>query len=207
MTDVAVVTGASSGLGIEIAALLQQRGLDVVGVARRGPDIKGDASRRETAVAALNESRRRGKVTLLVNCAGIGIYHPAGSYTSGEIEQVIDANLVATINFCDEFFSTIRENGGTIVNVMSTAALVGKPNETVYCAAKWGARGYTEALRTEARGLRILAVYPGGMKTPFWSSDPQRAESFMDPKEVAATIVDAVFRPGIAITELVINRP
>lgn len=67
MTDVAVVTGASSGLGFEIAALLKQRGLDVVGVARHGPDIKGDAS------------RRRGILKLLVNCAGIGVFHPAGT--------------------------------------------------------------------------------------------------------------------------------
>ncbi|MGZ8833946.1 MAG: SDR family NAD(P)-dependent oxidoreductase [Thermoanaerobaculia bacterium] len=207
MTDVAVVTGASSGLGFEIAALLKQRGLDVVGVARRGPDIKGDASRRETAVAALKESRRRGTLKLLVNCAGIGVFHPAGTYTTGEIEEVINSNLVAMINFCDGFLSTIRESGGTIVNVMSTAALVGKPNETVYCAAKWGARGYTEALRAEAKGMRILAVYPGGMRTPFWSNDPQRADKFMDPKEIAGAIVDAVFRPGIAVTELVINRP
>jgi len=163
-------------------------------------------SDRETAVAALNESRRRGTLKLLVNCAGIGVFHPAGTYTTGEIEEVINSNLVAMINFCDGFLSTIRENGGMIVNVMSTAALVGKPNETVYCAAKWGARGYTEALRAEAKGTRILAVYPGGMRTPFWARDP-KADKFMDPKEIAGVIVDAAFRPGIAVTELVINRP
>src|SRR5712691_11134023 len=203
MTDVAVVTGASSGLGFEIAALLKQRGLNVVGVARRGPDIKGDASRRKTAIAALDEARRRGSVKLLVNCAGIGVFHPAGTYTEQEIEEVIASNLVAMITFCDVFLTSLQ--GGTIVNVMSTAALAGKAGETVYCAAKWGARGYTEALRAEVKGTRILAVYPGGMKTPFWAADPQRAANFMDPKEIAATIVDAVFRPNI--TELVIRRP
>ncbi|HSP15682.1 MAG TPA: SDR family oxidoreductase [Thermoanaerobaculia bacterium] len=201
MTDVAVLTGASSGLGFEIAALLRGRGMSVVGVARRGPDIKGDAAERRTALAALAEAKRRGTIRLLVNCAGAGIYHPAGTYTPEEIDEVLRSNLISMINFCDGFIQHIQ---GTIVNVMSTAALTGKPGETVYCAAKWGARGYTEALRAEVKGTRILAVYPGGMKTPFWSADPGRAVDFMDPKEVAAKIVEAIFDSDL--TELVLRR-
>jgi short-subunit dehydrogenase len=200
MTDVAVVTGASSGLGLEIAALLRARGLSVVGVARRGPDIKGDASRRETALEALEEAKRRGTITLLVNCAGIGVFHPAGQYTDEEIADVINSNLISIINFCEVFVQDVP----TIVNVMSTAALAGKPGETVYCAAKWGARGYTEALRAEWKGKRVLAVYPGGMKTPFWREDP-KADTFMDPKEIAAKIVEAIFDSDAG--ELVIRRP
>jgi short-subunit dehydrogenase len=202
MTDVAVVTGASSGLGLQIAALLKQRGMSVVGVARRGPDVKGDASRRETAIAALEEAKRRGTIALLINCAGVGIYRPAGAYTPQDIDETLKSNLISMINFCDVFIEHIH---GTIVNVMSTAALTGKPGESVYCAAKWGARGYTEALRAEVKDVRVLAVYPGGMKTPFWASDPKRAENFMDPKEVAAKVVGAIFDTDE--TELVIRRP
>ncbi len=202
MTDVAVVTGASSGLGFEIAALLRARGMDVVGVARRGPEIRGDASKRETALAALAEAQRRGTIRLLVNCAGIGIFHPAGTYTPHEIDEILRSNLISMINFCDVFVAHIH---GTIVNVMSTAALTGKPGETVYCAAKWGARGYTEALRAELKETRVLAVYPGGMKTPFWSADPQRAANFMDPNEIGAKIVEAIFASDA--TELVLRRP
>ncbi len=208
--NVAIVTGASSGLGFEIAAMLRDRKMQVVGVSRRGPDIRGDASSRKTAEAALAEAKRRGTLRLLVNCAGIGVFKPAGSYTEEEIEYVLSSNLIATITFCDTLFPTLKENGGTIVNIMSTAALVGKGGESVYCAAKWGARGYTEALRAEARGsqARILAVYPGGMKTPFWAGDPRDTSSFMDPKEVAAAIVDAIFQPkSIQVTELTIARP
>jgi short-subunit dehydrogenase len=202
MTDVAVVTGASSGLGIQICELLRKRGMSVVGVARRGPDVKGDASRRETAIAALAEAKRRGTITLLVNCAGVGIYRPAGTYAPQEIDEILKSNLISMINFCDVFIHHIH---GTIVNVMSTAALTGKPGETVYCAAKWGARGYTEALRAEVKDVRVLAVYPGGMKTPFWDSDPKRAENFMDPKEVAAKIITAMFDSDQ--TEIEIRRP
>lgn len=208
MTDVAIVTGSSSGLGLEIARLLAGRGWAVVGVSRRESPftvVRGDAAHAETARAAIEAARERGALRLLVNCAGVGIYGPAGSYDEESIRRVIDANLVTTIVFSDAVFPLLREGGGgTIVNVLSTAALVGKPNETVYCAAKWGARGYSEALRAEAKGsgVRILSVAPGGMRTPFWPDD--RA-GFMEPGEVAAIIVDAVFRP-VAVTELVIQR-
>ena len=206
MTDVAVVTGASSGLGLEIANILRET-MAVVGVSRRGPDVRSDASDPATAAAALNAAQKLGAVRLLVNCAGVGIYKPIGSYSTADIAATLNANLIATIVFCERFLPVFMRDGGTVVNVLSTAALVGKAKESVYCAAKWGGRGYTEALRAETKGtkVRILAVYPGGMDTAFW--DPPR-ESFMPPRDVAAMIVDALLRPGsIAVTELVISRP
>jgi len=202
---VAIVTGASSGLGLSIAQLLRTDGIPVVGVARRASaDVSGDAAKRETALRAIEAAGRLGAIDLLVNCAGIGIYGPAGSYDEQTIAAIIDANLIATINFCDVLFPRFQEHGGTIVNVLSTAALTGKANESVYCAAKWGARGYTESLKAEAKGTkaRIMAVAPGGMRTAFW---PEPRPGFMDPDDVAATIVDAISRP-VDISELVITR-
>ena len=210
MTDVAIVTGASSGLGREIALLLADGDRQVVGVARRPfheppiASVAGDASRRETAARAVDVAKQLGRITVLVNCAGAGVFGPAGSYDDAAIARVIDSNLIATIMFCEALFPRFRTDGGTIVNVLSTAALIGKPNESVYCAAKWGARGYSESLRAEAKGTkaRIIAVAPGGMDTPFWSD---RRSDFMDPKEIAAIIVDAIERP-VNVAEIVINR-
>lgn len=202
---VAIVTGASSGLGLSIAQLLRERGALVVGVARRSDaDVSGDAAKRETALRAVEAAERLGAIDLLVNCTGVGIYGPAGTYDEKTIATIIDANLIATINFCDLLFPRFKEHGGTIVNVLSTAALIGKVNETVYCAAKWGARGYSEALKAEAKGTkaRIIAAAPGGMNTPFW---PEPRPEFMDPADVAATIVDAIDRP-VDVSEIVITR-
>src|SRR3954468_22386819 len=191
---VAIVTGASSGLGSSVAELLRSRGTQVVGVSRRATaDVSGDASKRETALRAIEAAERLGAIDLLVNCAGAGIFGPAGSYDEDTIATIINSNLIATMNFCELLFPTFKEHGGTIVNVLSTAALVGKANESVYCAAKWGARGYSDALRAEAKGTkaRVLSVAPGGMDTPFW---PESRETFMDPNDVAAVIVDALER-------------
>jgi short-subunit dehydrogenase len=184
--------------------------MQVVGVARHPfheppiASVAGDASRRDTAARAVDIAQQLGKITLLVNCAGVGVFGPVGSYDDAAIARVLESNLVATIVFCEALFPRFRNDGGTIVNILSTAALVGKPNETVYCAAKWGARGYSEALRAEAKGTkaRIISVAPGGMNTPFWK---ERRSDFMDPKDIAAIVVDAIERP-VNVGEIVIAR-
>jgi short-subunit dehydrogenase len=201
----AIVTGATSGLGLAIVQLLRSRGTSVVGVGRReSADVVGDASKREAALRAVEAAERFGALDLLVNCAGIGIFGPAGSYDEATIAKILESNLVATINFCDLLFPRFREHGGTIVNILSTAALTGKANETVYCAAKWGARGYTEALKAEAKGTKahVIAVAPGGMNTPFW---PDARTGFMNANDVAQIIVDAIARP-VDVSEIVITR-
>ncbi len=117
--------------------------------------------------------------------------------TSAMIDDVFEANLKGMILLTSEILRITPEKEElTIVNIMSTSALLGRDQETIYCAAKWGARGYTEALRTELKGTKrnIIAVYPGGMKTDFWNVAGQNRDisGFMDPKEVAEKIVNAV---------------
>jgi short-subunit dehydrogenase len=106
---------------------------------------------------------------------------------------------------------TPKDEELTIVNIMSTSAQTGRAKETIYCAAKFGARGYTEALRSELKGTRrnIIAVYPGGMKTDFWNIPGQDKDlsSFMDPAEVAAKVVNAVLvSDKMIVTDITINR-
>jgi NAD(P)-dependent dehydrogenase (short-subunit alcohol dehydrogenase family) len=141
--SVAIVTGGTSGLGAAITEKLRERGMHVVTVSRRDEaDVAGDAAHEDTVARAVAKAESLGDITLLVNCAGVGIYGAAGSYDEHDVRRVIDANLVAMILFCDELFPRFTRDGGTIVNVLSTAALVAKAGESVYCAAKWGARGY-----------------------------------------------------------------
>jgi len=205
MAPVAILTGGTSGLGAAIASLLRERDVAVVTVSRRKTaQVVGDASHADTVQRAIEFAETLGEITLLINCAGVGGFGPTGTYDEEGVRGILDSNLVSTILFCDALFPRFARDGGTIVNVLSTAALIAKPNESVYCAAKWGARGYTEVLKAEAKKTkaRVISVAPGGMQTPFWESP---REGFMDPAEIAAIIVDAIERK-VNVNSIVIER-
>jgi NAD(P)-dependent dehydrogenase (short-subunit alcohol dehydrogenase family) len=221
-----VITGAGSGLGLRLGVRLAADGVRVVGVSRTPPSdeqlreqadlgtfshVQGDVSDPETAERAFTRAEEIGVPDLLINCAGAGIYGPVGSYTRRDVDDVLAGNLVGTILFCEAAFRRFSASGGTIVNVLSTAAQVPKANEAIYCAAKWGARGYTESLRLEAKGspVRVVAVYPGGMDTPFWRSargsrlDPS---GFLDADDVAEKILRSLAEAGGEVSDIMINR-
>lgn len=106
----------------------------------------------------------------------------------------------------------MKDMGGTIISILSTAALKGNKSESIYCAAKWGARGFIESLKTEVKGsnIHVVSVFPGGMKTHFWNescgASPDTTH-FMDPLEVAKEIVVAVLeKKSMYVSELIIER-
>jgi NAD(P)-dependent dehydrogenase (short-subunit alcohol dehydrogenase family) len=219
---VAVVTGASSGLGLEVSKSLLRRGVRVVGVARR-PDqavaelggdfvlLTADVASPGAAEEAFGLAAGLGAKDILVNCAGVGVFGPCGTFGREDVDQVLQGNLIGTVLFSEQAIRSFQ-SGGVIVNVMSTAAQVGRANEAIYCASKWGARGYTESIRAElkGRGIRVIAVYPGGMNTRFWKEArgvDTDASKFMDPREVAETIVEALLHSGSGyVTDLIIGR-
>jgi short-subunit dehydrogenase len=151
-------------------------------------------------------------VEYLFNNAGMGLFMKADKSTSASIDTIFEANLKGMILLTSEILDITPENEElSIVNIMSTSALLGRAEETIYCAAKWGARGYTEALRTELKGSKrnIIAIYPGGMKTDFWNIPGQNRDisTFMDPAEVAEKIVSAVIvTEKLFVTDITINR-
>lgn len=126
-----------------------------------------------------------------------------------EIDQVLDANLKGMVLMTVAALKTMTSYGGKIANIMSTASLKGKAGESLYCASKWGAKGFTEALKSEYKGSNILVygVYPGGMKTSFWKETSSvKTDDFMEPEAVAEHIVDAVMNETIYISDIVIER-
>jgi short-subunit dehydrogenase len=232
MRKVCIVSGGSSGLGLEMAELLVKAGKRVLILGR-------NTERLDKALTRLNSHSNRAKaefltcnigdeadikklgrhltdndyiVEYLFNNAGRGLFIKATESTSALIDAVFESNLKGLILLTTEILRITPANEElSIVNIMSSSALLGRAEESIYCAAKWGARGYTEALRTELKGTKrnIIAVYPGGMKTLFWNvTDPSRDISgFMDPVEVAEKIINAVIiKDHLAVTDLTINR-
>jgi NAD(P)-dependent dehydrogenase (short-subunit alcohol dehydrogenase family) len=172
-----------------------------------------DVSRQADVRAALEDISRRGPITYLFNVAGVGRFGPVEDLTEGIIDEVMAGNLKGLMIATAVALPILRTNGGgTIVSILSTAALVGRAEEAVYCAAKWGARGFMEALRIALKGtpVRTLTVYPGGMRTPFWSGEsgrPQDVNTYMDPRDVARQILGVVLDASAAhVTEMTISR-
>jgi short-subunit dehydrogenase len=232
MRKISVISGGTSGLGLEIADLLIKSGKNVLILGRNSGRLAESSARLKKSIKnntmhAMvcnigNESDIKNvgiyleenlySVDYLFNNAGKGLFTKADKSTSDLIEKVFEANIKGMILLTSEILRITPEAEElTIVNIMSTSALLGRAEETIYCAAKWGARGYTEALRTELKGTKrnIIAVYPGGMMTDFWNIPGQNRDisSFMDPAEVAEKIVHAVLvTDKMFVTDITINR-
>jgi short-subunit dehydrogenase len=232
MKKVSLISGGTSGLGLEIAKLLLLSGKNVIVLGRTIEKIapasealkkvagNNIAEAMQCNIGSEDDVRTVGNylkekdysVEYLFNNAGSGLFTKADTSTSALIDRIFDANLKGMILLTSEILRlTPEEEELTIVNIMSTSALFGRAEETIYCAAKWGARGYTEALRTELKGTKrnIIAVYPGGMKTDFWKVPGQNRDTsnFMDPAEVADKIVHAVIvTDKMFVTDITINR-
>ncbi len=232
MNKVTIISGGASGLGFEIASMLVKKGIKVIILGRDNDKLnKASQKLKEFASGAVPESmvcnigiecdvkklgdylvRNQMLVEYLFNNAGMGLFVKSHSLTSAMVDRVFEANLKGMILLTSEILRmTPLEEELTIVNIMSTSALIGRAEETIYCAAKWGARGFTEALRVELKGLKrnIIAVYPGGMRTDFWNIPGQNRDlsAFMDPALVAEKIVNAVvLSDKMLVTDITINR-
>ncbi|RTG95901.1 SDR family oxidoreductase [Thermus scotoductus] len=230
---VAVVTGASRGIGRAIALALARRGADVVLAARdqaRLSAVAGEIAalgrkavvaagdlRREEAVEALREAALSafGTVDIVVNNAGVGKYGPLSDFSPEDYDWIMDTNMRASFLVTRAFLPTLLEKGsGDLVFVASVAGLKGLPHEAVYCASKFAQVGFAQALDHELRerGVRVSVVAPGGVKTEFafgtgrTPGDP-RLEGFLDPEEVAEAVVFALERSDKARAFLVGLRP
>lgn len=207
---VALVTGASSGLGRETAISLARAGADVALVARSAEDLAGaegevleagggkalalptDLAAASGAAGAVEKTIEAfGRVDVLVNAAGTDA---PGSVEELDVEgwdRTLSVNLRAPFLLSKAAFPHMREaGGGTIVNVSSVAGKKGWANASAYCASKFGLTGLTEALADEGRehGIRAIVLYPGAMATNWGAFSPEEREQG-GPGEAPATRV------------------
>lgn len=179
---VALVTGASSGLGAETARLLSTQGATVFGVARdnqRLADVFADVERGAYASVDIASAqacqdaveqcvREFGGLDVLVNVAGRHQMRRTEEMTDDDWAHDLAVNLNGPFYLCRAALPHLLERGGNIVNVSSIAGVEGQAYSAGYCAAKHGLIGLTRALALEytADRLRVNAVCPGGMLTP-----------------------------------------
>jgi short-subunit dehydrogenase len=218
---VAVVTGASSGIGAELARQLAARGVRTALVARRrgrlealAGEIAASGGRASVHVcdvgcaadverSAAEIERALGPPSILVNNAGLAVHALFEDHSAEEVERMVRINLLGTIHWIRAVLPGMRAGGeGWIVNVSSFAGKVAQPDESVYSATKFAVAALSDALRWELReaGISVLAVYPGLVRTEMFGEEvlrrlPKAARSqFIEPSECVGQVLRALER-------------
>ena len=202
---IAIVTGASSGIGEATAELLAQAGYTVYGTSRKGASagrrgfemLALDVTSDESVAALVAEVlRRHGRIDLLVNNAGFGVAPAAAQESSMEQAQAIfDTNFFGTVRMTRAVVPHMRRQGaGRILNISSILGLVALPYAALYCATKHAVEGYSEALDQELRtlGVRVSLIEPAYVKTPFDANQLQADQQLPEYREVRAALARTV---------------
>jgi short-subunit dehydrogenase len=209
---VAIVTGASSGIGRAIALDLASRGTTVIAAARRKemldevvakcrqrapaseavPTDVQDRSAVESLVRGAIE--RHASVDVLVNNAGISMRKHVTRLSVEDVERVMNVNFMSMVYATLAVLpSMIERKQGHIVNISSIAGRIGSPRESAYSASKWAMSGFTEVLAgdLDKTGVKLHVIYPGPIDTEIWSKVEEPAAyrgKLYPPERVAAGV-------------------
>jgi NAD(P)-dependent dehydrogenase (short-subunit alcohol dehydrogenase family) len=220
--SVAVITGGASGIGFATAATLRERGAHVVladinadGAQKASERLRQDNPGAQGEVLAIpvdvtNEGQVRelmkrteeafGSIDLVVTCAGVGRGGPIDTFSSGDMQTLMNINFMGTYNCVVFALPAMRRQGsGYFVFLSSVAGKLGTPMLTGYCASKWAVRGFSAALRAElfGTGIGVTTVYPAWVDTPMVHQETEEGrllnvEILLTPQQVAAEIVQAI---------------
>jgi NADP-dependent 3-hydroxy acid dehydrogenase YdfG len=209
---VALVTGASDGIGAATARKLHDAGALVGLLSRRGDDLGLERGfgvvcdvRDRGAVAEATEAIvvRFGRLDIVIANAGVGAYGNFLDLDPDLVEEMIDVNLKGTLYTASATLPHLIESGeGDFISMASVAGLRGFPGESVYNASKFGQLGFTRSLDHELReqGVRATCICPGGVNTSFamgtgrTEGDPE-LEGLLTAEEVADVVLFTVTRP------------
>jgi NADP-dependent 3-hydroxy acid dehydrogenase YdfG len=209
---VALITGASGGIGAAVAHELHDAGASVGLLSRRGDDLGLERGlglscdvRDRAAVGDATQAvvEHFGRLDIVVANAGVGAYGPFLELDPEQLEAMIDVNLKGTLYTAAATLPHLIAAGeGDFVSLASVAGLRGFPGETVYNASKFGQVGFTRSLDHELRehGVRATCICPGGVKTEFAigtgreHGDPE-LEGMLTAEEVAEVVRFTVTRP------------
>ncbi len=227
---VAVVTGASAGLGQSFARSLVEHGMQVFGLARRQErleslrdeagdgfhpvvcDVRDERSVRDAFDQIMAST---GRIDVLINNAGLGRFAPVDQLSVDDWDVQIETNLRGVFLCARAVIPIMRKQneetgfGGYIINIASIAGLLGNPNLAAYNASKFGVRGFSEALMKEVRddGIKVTCIYPGSVETSFSvNTTPSATTNKMLPEDLAETVLHLLqTRDNYLISELVMR--
>lgn len=230
---VAVITGASSGIGAATAHALAADGYAVALLARRlgriealaaelgggAIAIQADVTDRDSLLAAAARVQDElGGADVLVNNAGIMLLGPFSSEQHADYRAMIEANLLGAITATEIFLDQLKDGGGDLINISSVAGRTARAGNGVYAATKWGINGWSESLRQELLPeVRVTLIEPGVVDTelPAHITHQQTREAVqkgydvatVKPEEIAEVIAFVLSRPRHLAIHEVLLRP
>ncbi len=212
-----VITGASDGLGKELATVFKEAGKTVVNVSRTQNDavenIICDLSSADSVEqAAAHIIDRNEPLELLINCAGVMSVEPITEISADEIKKIFAVNIEGPMLLTSRLAEKITVDDGDIVNIASTVGTKAYESQAAYGSSKWAMRGFSHNLQLEFKNssVRVLSVCVGGMNTKMGEkignkmTDP---ENWMDANDIALMIKSFIDVPKlIEVSEITINR-
>ncbi|PLR86049.1 oxidoreductase [Bacillus canaveralius] len=219
-----IITGASGGIGAEIARLCAERGANLVLMARSLDKLEAlkteldgrfaidiyiyqlDVSKTDEVETVFQKViGQLGRVDILVNNAGFGVFREAHEATIDEIKGMFNVNVVGLMACTSMVLPVMRaQASGHIINIASQAGKIATPKSSIYSATKHAVLGYTNSLRMEAAdsNIYVTAVNPGPIATNFFNIADQKGtyvknirRFMLDPKDVAEKIVNRMLTP------------
>lgn len=209
LTDkVCVITGASSGIGKELAVQLLEKGAVVYGLSRRSPEINHPnftfITTNVRSFDAVKDSfdeilKKSPTVDVLINNAGLGYFGYIEDHTLEQWHEMFETN-VNGIFYTSKLAVPMmkKQERGHIINIASTAAIEGYPQVSGYCGTKFAVKGMSQSMYKEMRdfGVKVTCVYPGSVKTDFFRNSAIEVHDYMlMPADVAQMIVHALETP------------
>lgn len=225
--EIIIITGGASGLGLELLKQSIEKGFFVCNIDRDYEKMcilndtysenyigfVGDISDEKFVQETIKQINDLGNIKILVNNAGEPSFKMPTLYNKNDIENCFKG-LQGMILLSTEVLKVKNERDVKIVNIMSSAALKGNKQEAVYCATKWGEKGYTESLKEAYKGtdVKIIGVYPGGINTNFYKNSrdyisEEKQSSFMNPEDVARVILRNILnKDNLTVADIIIER-
>lgn len=226
--QVALVTGASRGIGLAIAQRLGRMGARVAICSREAKALESaaeelgragisalgaaaDVTRQEQVAALVRRTNSEfGDIDILVNNAGIGVFGPVHELRTEEWDRVMDTNLKGVF-LCSKAVAPqmIRRRSGHIINISSLAGKNAFAGGGVYCASKWGLQGLTACMAEDLRGhgIRVCAVCPGSVETEFSPHAGKDPAKMLQPEDVAHAVAMLVTQAPQSFISEVLLRP
>ena len=224
MKKVVLITGASSGIGQEVAKLFLLKNYNLI-LSGRNKDgfnyingnknidvILGDISKKETRNKLINLIKNKYKrIDILINSAGITYIQPFEENTEDQLNNIIYVNLKAPILLTHDLYPLFKEQkSGTIMFINSAAGKQGYANHTLYSASKFALNGFSQSLRLEAKkhGIRVISVHPGGVKTSLYDKLGTKPDvnQYMNPIKLAEVVVFLSETDGLSPDDISISR-